>query len=288
MIMMGFILNRMGVIQNQIYINLGFFDPDGYFFDKSGYDEFGGFYEDGVYVEADFEAEDEYDPTQEHIYEQYEKQIAIEPTLLLIDAAEAGTSFVAVLKNLPYRARENEVIQELKGNNIQYQKMECVRDSENKLVKVKLTTNVKEIAKAIMKLNDSYFLGRKLRIEFLDLADDEFHNLEPIVVKTELIVVPPTENKMETPSIAPPKTEEKKEIPQPTQQPQSLPHAKPQPPEVPIEIPKDLKSVWDMSPEDQIKLIASQPVQSKAPPQKTQTTVKYTDKKKKPAKRGKK
>lgn len=62
-----------------LIIFVAFYDPDGYFFDEEGYDEFGGFYDKGFYVpgeknkhEFDNHHYDYYDEDDE-LVRQYER-----------------------------------------------------------------------------------------------------------------------------------------------------------------------------------------------------------------------
>jgi hypothetical protein len=228
--------------------------------------------------------------------------MAAQPILSLIDAAPAGTVFVANLKSLPYRAKDYEVESELKKCNAAYDNIEFKRDESFKLVKVKLTTNNKEKAKALMGLNKSMFMGRKLIVEFPDLLIDVDDLPEPVpipvsnpVSATEPTPVPVQENKSNSAPVPAPEikpqdmakptqpVEEVKDAPKPNKKLEEKPK---QTEEIKvIEIPKETKSVWDLDISLQQSIIkSSKPTAQK---QVTQTTAVKKEVKKSSKKSGK-
>ena len=150
------------------HISIGFFDPDGFYFNTHGYDEMGGYYgQDGVYRETDFEGDD-HDEYAE-IYGGFVDEA--DPVLASINGAVAGTKFVAVLTNLPYRVTPAEIEAELKKLKIVYQKVEVKRDAANKVKDAEVTITQKESAVLMCKMNSKDFLGRRLFVEFPDMDD---------------------------------------------------------------------------------------------------------------------
>lgn len=220
-----------------------------------------------------------------------------QPILALIDAASAGTVFVAELKSLPYRAKNYEVQNELKKCNAAYETIDFKRDQEDKLIKVKLTIKNKEDAKAILGLNKSTFLRRKLIVEFPDLLIDEDDLPEPAIIPVPSVNPAPTpepsniikpvpepekvaEIIVKNAIVPEPEKEIKKNVEhvledkpavnsQPKEENKKKPKAK-EDSKPPADIPQGTKSVWELDAATQIDIIMN----SKAPiaKQKPQTS----------------
>lgn len=150
---------------------LGFFDPDGFYFNPDGVDEFGGYYdEEGNYQEEYEGGDDDYlDPYGKHAGHHGDDDL--EALQLVIEASQGP--FVAALSNLPFYAREPDVEAELKAWHVLSSKVTFKYDKQNRLQQAYVHLPNKDAAKAILKLHHQQFLGRTLRINFPDLENGE-------------------------------------------------------------------------------------------------------------------
>ena len=173
---------------------IGFFDPDGYFFNTEGYDDVGGYYDRrGNYCDADFDCgKPEEDAGEEdRLYAEYQREQHIEPIRCWVQAASEGFTFFAVLGNLPSAATHDQVKNELLKHHVTFQKIELKQDSERKLRSVDLHINSKAAAGALLDLNGEPFLGRKLRVDFPDCGLEE----DPLVTVARTTPKPGEEEK---------------------------------------------------------------------------------------------
>lgn len=197
-----------------------------------------------------------------------------ELTMELIDHAPAGTEFVAILRNLPYFSRDEEIANELKAkNHISYEKLEVKRvDGKVKIARVVLKN--KDSAKQLCGLSGESFLGRALTVSYPDLS------LENAAMAPVAPAHAESTKPADTKPVAAQKVEEKKK-------PEAKkPAAKVEPTKEeskgPKEVPANVTSVWDLSALDQMSIISSGATKSVAY---TAPKVKPATVAKKPAKR---
>lgn len=234
---------------------LGFFDPEGYYFNPEGFDEFGGYYDDDLhYVDAYMEDNEEELGQETYGNEGEEAELTLE----LLEHAPAGTQFVALLRNLPYFSKDEEIERELKQTyHIVYDKVE-VKRAEGKVKTARVVLKDKTAAKQLYDLFGKPFLGRNLKVAFPDLGLDaiiptstptqvpSMHAAEKEEPKKPESAKPVTAKPAAQPVTkkAEPIPEEKKEIKQKEET-------------KPIDVPPNTKSVWDLSADDAIKIIES-------------------------------
>jgi hypothetical protein len=235
---------------------VGFFDPEGYYFNAEGFDEFGGYYDDDLhYVDAYMEDNEEELGQETYGNEGEEAELTLE----LLENAPAGTQFVAVLRNLPYFSKNEEIERELKqAYHITYDKLDVNR-AEGKVKAVRVTLKDKTVAKQLYELYGKPFLGRNLKVAFPDLGLDA---IAPTSTPTQVPAThAPEKQEAKKQEAAKPVAEKPATKPAETKKAEPVPEekkeTKPKEETKPIEVPANTKSVWDLSADDAIKIIES-------------------------------
>ncbi len=219
-----------------------FFDPDGYYFNPQGYDELGGYYdENGEYCEADFEGLGDEPHEGGH-----DEDLLIQEA---INASAPGTIFTAVLTNLPYRAGYHQVESELKNKGAAYIKLDLERDQANKLQSITVVMNSKPAALAVLHLNGQDFLGRRLNVEFPDIADIETGLGGDVPIPVATTVEPPAKSNGKKEEEKPAPARKQEETPKTAEEVKKEPVVE----KKNIEVPQG--NVWGMSAEDMQELI---------------------------------
>ena len=150
---------------------VGYFDPEGVFFDEHGYDEFGGYYDDdGVYREADYEKE--YDEELEEEAKQHKDYLNN-----CIETSNEN-NFKGMIMNIVDKVTEKEVKDELEKLSKDFGTVNIHKeedDTQTALVEVKS----KEAAKAMISLHTKKMFGDKIDIDFEEFMNAEAHPPEP-------------------------------------------------------------------------------------------------------------
>jgi hypothetical protein len=202
------------------------------------------------YIEEDYAGgNDGGEELNEQDMEQY-GNVYHDPTLDLIEMLPPGTEFVAELSNLPYRAKDQEIKDELKRFKIEFDKFTPDRDPQQKLNKVRIVLKSKDKAKALLELHRELFIGRELHVDFPELIGGAIYEGEGPHVGVQVPVVAPVSEKKpeETKPAAPqdkpkPAVEEIKDVKKEEKKKEKKEEKKSEPLK---EIPPDTKSVWDL------------------------------------------
>ena len=236
---------------NFYIVSLGFFDPEGYYFNTEGVDEFGGYYdEEGVYREefeddeyadyggdgGDFFAEGEFAPVP--------------------DVLEPGTTFVVRLGGLPYRATEDEVKKALTAKNVVFDKV-TLKIEQGRVREVVVEISKEDSANRLFALRRTEFLGRKLFVHPVEYVKPKTA-LAPAATQNPKSVIAPavTSNKeeekkkpaVEKPQAEAPKTEAVKEVKKATKKKVPKPVTSGPAPEL-ISLPSTATTWADLTPE---------------------------------------
>jgi hypothetical protein len=175
-------------------------------------------------------------------------------------------------KNLPFKAREEQIISEFARLNIKYKHLEWRKDNEGKIRDATLYFNTEEEAKTALNMNGSKLLGKELQIDYE--KSTKFKEAPSIPVKP----IPAIENQLPKPisEIKNPEAEVKKDtytqkVIEPVQQagqsaePKANPINKPEAPK----IPEGVTNVYtQLSAAEQQKMImmgGGEPKKSAAP-----------------------
>ena len=120
--------------------------------------------------------------------------------------AGSTAEFTGVLSNLPYKASQAQIEEELKKGKVEVEKIELKFDNRKLLIGANVHVKSKEAAKALLSLNGSAFLGRRLKVKFPDLSFD-------LNTAAAAEVAPAVKPAVSHPKPVPPKEEEKKPLP---------------------------------------------------------------------------
>ena len=163
----SFTTKMIRVYSIRISTFIGFFDPEGFYFNPKGYDEAGGYYDDhGIYRDGDYISHEQTNPEEEQLYIDYTIQEYVDPIQAAIASATEGVEFLAVLSNLPHEATKEQVEDELKKQGIVFQKLDLKFDQWNKFKQANVRMQSKEAAKTLLDLHGKQFMGQTLKVEF--------------------------------------------------------------------------------------------------------------------------
>ena len=160
------IFNLMAVFP---YFIIGYFDPDGIFFNVDGYDECGGYYDDdGVYREADYDKEGD-----EEIKEELKNHMEYLKNCVEGSKAE---SFKGLIMNIVGKTTLDDVKAELDKVSKDFGTV-TIHPEEDESQTATIEVKSKEAAKALIELHGKKIFGDRVDVDFEEFMTEK----EPVV-----------------------------------------------------------------------------------------------------------